>query len=66
MEMRSETFGNGDVTEIEWNDRYFKFCEFRDFSLEGQDISSDFVSCSFTGIDCYWVHFNTAELQPSV
>ena len=62
MEIRSETFGKGDIAKLEWDESYFKYCEFRDCAIEGQVINADFVSCSFTGIDWYWILFNVCNL----
>jgi uncharacterized protein YjbI with pentapeptide repeats len=54
----AETINSGNFGEIEWNDGYFKFCDFEGFSIEAGLVASDFVDCSFKGIDWYWGLFS--------
>jgi uncharacterized protein YjbI with pentapeptide repeats len=56
--VRSETINSENLTDIEWDEGYFKFCNFEGFSIEGGQVSSDFVGCSFKNIDCYWSLFS--------
>jgi uncharacterized protein YjbI with pentapeptide repeats len=51
--VRSETINSENFTDIEWDEGYFKFCNFEGFSIEGGQVSSDFVGCSFKNIDYY-------------
>jgi fluoroquinolone resistance protein len=59
--LRSEIINQGNYSSVEWDEGYFKFCEFDGFSVEASEVSSDFVSCSFTNLDWYWVLFNLAN-----
>jgi uncharacterized protein YjbI with pentapeptide repeats len=59
--MRSETVGVDNFATIDWEENYFKFCEFENLSVEGKHISSDFVSCSFVKMEWYWGLFNCAN-----
>jgi uncharacterized protein YjbI with pentapeptide repeats len=59
--MRAETVRTEDLSKVEWDDSYFKYCEFLDFSLEGDIACSDFVSCTFHNIDWYWGFFASAN-----
>jgi hypothetical protein len=61
--MRSETVRKEDLSKVEWDDSYFKYCEFDDFYLEGNIACSDFVSCSFNKIDWYWGFFSGANFH---
>jgi uncharacterized protein YjbI with pentapeptide repeats len=56
--VRSETINSENLTDIDWDEGYFKFCNFEGFSIEGGQVSSDFVGCSFKNIDCYWGLFS--------
>ena len=56
--MRSESVTPGNVSQIEWDEEYFKYCDFEAFSIEGKTISSDFVGCSFKSLDWYWGLFS--------
>jgi uncharacterized protein YjbI with pentapeptide repeats len=56
--MRSETINSDNLAEIEWDEEYFKYCNFEGFSIDGGQVSSDFVSCSFGNIDWYWGLFS--------
>lgn len=49
------------VSTIESEDEYFKFCSFEGLSMEGKHITSDFVQCEFSNLDCYWTLFNCAN-----
>jgi len=59
--MRSETVRKEDLSRVEWDDSYFKYCEFDEFDLEGNIACSDFVSCTFNKIDWYWGFFSGAN-----
>lgn len=59
--MRTSVITQESFTDVTWDDEYFKFCEFNGFSMEGETISSDFVSCKFTDIDWYWGLFTLAN-----
>ena len=59
--MKSEIIDQGNLETIEWDNSYFKYCEFGGFSIEGEVISSDFISCSFKNIDWYWGLFARAN-----
>jgi hypothetical protein len=59
--MRSEAVRKEDLSRVEWDDSYFKYCEFDDFNLEGNIACSDFVSCTFNKIDWYWGFFSGAN-----
>lgn len=56
--MRSETINSENITDIEWDEGYFKFCAFEGLSVEGELVSSDFVDCSFKDINWYWGLFS--------
>ena len=56
--VRSEKINSPTFTDIDWDEGYFKFCEFEGLSIEGRLVSSDFVSCSFKNIDWYWSLFS--------
>ena len=61
MKIRSETIGKGNFAGVEWDENHFKFCEFRDFSIDGQVICSDFVTCSFSNVEWYWGLFSASN-----
>jgi uncharacterized protein YjbI with pentapeptide repeats len=52
--MRSESIDSARVPAIEWDEGYFKHCNFAGFAIEGQMVASDFVGCIFKSIDWYW------------
>jgi uncharacterized protein YjbI with pentapeptide repeats len=56
--VRSETISSNNLAEMEWDEGYFKFCNFEGFSIEGGLVSSDFHACSFKKIDWYWGLFS--------
>src|ERR1700722_246283 len=56
--LRLETINSGNLAEIEWNDGYFKFCDFEGFSIDGGLVAADFVDCSFKGVNWYWGLFS--------
>jgi uncharacterized protein YjbI with pentapeptide repeats len=56
--VRSETINAENLPDIEWGEEYFKFCNFEDFSIQGGEVASDFVDCSFKNIDCYLTLLN--------
>ena len=51
--LRTMTIGKESVAAIEWDDNYFKYCEFDGFSQDGGVIGSDFINCSFKNVDWY-------------
>lgn len=55
--MRSERIDQQNCSTVEWDDGYFKFCDFADCAIEGKVVVSDFVSCSFKGVDWYLALF---------
>jgi len=59
--MRSETVGKDNLDSVAWDENYFKFCDFENFSVEGESVCSDFVQCSFTNVDWYWGFFSDAN-----
>jgi len=59
--MRSTEIDATNFETIEWDDCYFKYCEFSGFSKQGGVISSDFVACSFKNLDWYWGVFAQAN-----
>jgi uncharacterized protein YjbI with pentapeptide repeats len=59
--MRSMEIDATNFETVEWDDGYFKHCEFSSFSKEGGVISSDFVGCSFKDLDWYWGMFTHAN-----
>jgi uncharacterized protein YjbI with pentapeptide repeats len=56
--MRTEAIDKENLALVEWDENYFKYCDFADFSMEGGLICSDFVSCSFNNVDWYWGLFS--------
>ena len=56
--MQSLEVNQQNFSSINWDDGYYKFCEFQDISTEGGQVTSDFASCTFTNIDWYWGMFN--------
>jgi len=36
----------------------FKYCTFKDFSLDGKEVDAVFLSCEMSGLDWYWGLFN--------
>ena len=56
--MRSEIIYKENAATIEWDENYFKYCEFVDFSMEGEVVSSDFIGCSFRNLDWYMALFS--------
>jgi uncharacterized protein YjbI with pentapeptide repeats len=56
--MRTEIIDKENFAATEWEDNYFKYCNFHGFSPEGKLICSDFISCSFKDLDWYWGLFS--------
>ena len=54
----SETINAANLAGVNWDEDYFKFCDFEGFSIEGGLVASDFVGCSFSKIDWYWGLFS--------
>lgn len=59
--MRSVTVNKENLAAIDWDDNYFKFCDFENFSVDGGTVSSDFVDCSFKDVDWYWGLFSCSN-----
>lgn len=59
--MRSAIVHKENCSAIEWDEEYFKYCEFDGFSIEGGTISSDFIGCSFRAVDWYWELFTQSN-----
>jgi uncharacterized protein YjbI with pentapeptide repeats len=59
--MYSETVEAQNYATVDWEDNHFKFCQFRNFSVDGKHITSDFLDCSFVALDWYWGLFNLAN-----
>lgn len=49
------------LSEIDWDENYFKWCTFAYFSIEGGLIASDFARCSFKNLDWYWGLFSDSN-----
>lgn len=60
--VRSETITSKNLAKVEWDEGYFKFCNFEGFSIEGGLVSSDFHGCTFKEIDWYWGLFSDCNL----
>jgi uncharacterized protein YjbI with pentapeptide repeats len=56
--MESETINKENLATAPWEDDFFRCCDFEDFSMEGGQVTSDFISCSFRRLDWYWTIFN--------
>lgn len=56
--MQSVLVNKENFAAIGWDENYFKHCEFEAFSVEGGLVCSDFVSCSFKGVEWYWTLFS--------
>ena len=54
----STTVTQENLDQIDWDENYFKWCHFEDFSIEGKVITSVFMGCSFTNLDWYWGLFS--------
>ncbi len=59
--MRSKKIAQADLAEVDWNDGYFKHCDFESLLIEGGVIDSDFVSCSFKNAEWYWTLFTQSN-----
>ena len=59
--MRSERIQENNLASVEWDENFFKYCEFEGFSVNGGVISSDFVGCTFKNVDWYWGIFVQAN-----
>lgn len=49
--------------EVEWQDCYYKFCQFRQFSPEGILCSADFSHCQFDQLDWYSGSFHSVTFM---
>ena len=61
MSVRSETITADNHNEIEWDESYFKFCDFEEFSESGL-VGSDFHTCSLKKLTGTGVCFPVAIL----
>lgn len=52
------TINNENLKNISWENNFFKYAEIQNISIEGGQIDSDFVSCTFQNCDWYWGMFN--------
>jgi uncharacterized protein YjbI with pentapeptide repeats len=59
--MQSIIINKDNFAATQWDDNYFKHCEFVNFSKEGEVIGSDFIGCSFKNVDWYWGIFTQAN-----
>ncbi len=56
--MQSLKITNDNFRTLNWDDEYYKYCDFSDIATEGGNITSDFANCTFTNTDWYWGLFN--------
>ncbi len=56
--MESEEFTQENLASVEWEDGWFRYCNFTGFAMEGGHVTSDFVGCSFKELDLYMTMFN--------
>jgi uncharacterized protein YjbI with pentapeptide repeats len=61
LEINQENFAS-----VQWDDDYFKYCQFVDISTDGGHVTSDFANCTFRNIDWYWGHFNIVNFVDCV
>jgi uncharacterized protein YjbI with pentapeptide repeats len=59
--MESQDINQENFTTVEWENSWFRYCNFVGFSMEGGHITSDFVGCSFKDLDLYWTIFNVVN-----
>lgn len=59
--MHGKKITSDNVNSIEWDDGYFKFCELSNFVVDGKNITSVFLSCSFISVEWYWGIFTLAN-----
>lgn len=59
--MQSEVINPENVSAVEWNEGYFKYCTFERLSMEGLLVWSDFVDCSFTSVNWYLGLFSSTN-----
>ncbi|MBP6002091.1 MAG: pentapeptide repeat-containing protein [Pyrinomonadaceae bacterium] len=56
--MQSLEVNEQNFASINWEDDYYKYCEFVDISTAGGHITSDFANCTFRNVEWYWGIFN--------
>jgi uncharacterized protein YjbI with pentapeptide repeats len=56
--VNSELLSQENVSAVEWDDGYFKYCTFDSLSMEGLLVTSVFVDCSFASVHWYWGLFS--------
>ena len=56
--MEAEDFNQENLASVEWEDGWFRFCNFTGFAMEGGHVTSDFVGCRFKDLDLYMTMFN--------
>ena len=56
--MNGVTIDADNVKSANWEEEYYKYCYFQTFSIEGEHVDSDFIDCTFNGIEWYWGIFN--------
>ena len=59
--MQTGIFNSENIGSVDWEDQYYKFVEFTDFSFDDGQITSDFANCFFTNLDWYWGLFNVVN-----
>jgi uncharacterized protein YjbI with pentapeptide repeats len=59
--MKEKEIHQNHIKDIIWNEEYFKFCYFKDISIEGEHIDSDFIDCTFERLDSYWGLYNLSN-----
>lgn len=59
--MQAETINSDNLAGVDWDENYFKFCTFENFSIEGGLVAADFNQCSFNKIDWYWGLFSSCN-----
>lgn len=64
--MQSLKVNDHNFASINWEDEYYKYCEFVDISTYGGHITSDFADCIFRNVDWYWGIFNLVNFVDCV
>ena len=62
LKVIAETINSDSLAAMDWDDSYFKFCNFTDFYVEGGLVASDFNWCSFARTEWYWGLFSGCNL----
>lgn len=56
--MKELTITQDNLKSVNWEEEFYKYCNFENFSIEGGHIDSDFIDCSFDNVEWYWGIFN--------